>query len=697
MMELPPPRAAQVEYVHEKFGDRRSDPYHWMRERENPQVRQHLELENAYARSQLKSTASLQKEILSELKSRVPPEDSSAPVRIGKFFYQWEYQSGAEHPRFVRRAHLKTGRREVLLDVPKLARGHAYFQVAAVAVSPDTNLLAYAVDLSGRRLFETRIRDLKKKRDLPIRLENTSGSLAWASDSKAFFYVRKDPETLRAFQVYRHRLDEAPSEDPVASGKRERLIFEEKDTSFQVSVSTSITRRVIFLESSATLTSEWRWFAADDPDCRTQLFLAREKGHEYSLEEAHGKFWIQSNWKAPDGRLFTSALQPTEPKDWTEIRPARPATRLERFLVLEKALVVEERKKGLLGLSIIPIQKTGVLGAEKPLKAEHEAYSMSLGANREFDLERVRFVYETPILPAVEYDWVLSARKKILVKKHKVPNFSSSRYQVRRLWFKVRDGTEVPVTVVALKKLRDLSRQPLLVYGYGSYGLSMDPDFSFSVFSLVDRGFVYATAHIRGGQELGRQWYDEGKLLNKKNTFTDFIDVTEALVKDKIGDPNNLYAMGGSAGGMLMGVVANMRPDLYRGIVALVPFVDNLTTMLDESIPLTTFEYDEWGNPNQEKFYRYIKSYSVFDNVEKQNYPAIFVRTGFHDSQVQYWEPMKWVARLRDLNQSSNPILFLTEMDAGHSGKSGRYQALTERALDYAFLLGLWKGKISKK
>ena len=686
MIDVLPPQAAQIEHVHEKFGDRRSDPYHWMRERSNPKVIEHLRKENAYAEAVLKPTQKLQKELFQEMKNRTVPNESSAPVQIGNYFYFWQYLPGKEHAVFRRKRSLKAKESELLLDGNALAKGQSYFDFGHAAVSPDATQIAYTVDLVGRRLYELRVRDLVRKKDLAVTVQNTSGDVLWAADGATLFYVSRDVDTLRADKARRLHV---PTQ-------QDTLVFVEKDPAFQLSLEKSISKRHLFLVSFATLTTEYRVLPADQPLGEWKLLQPREKGHQYSMEEAFGSYYIRTNWNAPNHRLMKTSLDKPLRENWQELIPEQKDASLEGFVVLKPALIYEVREKGLLSLKIQPLNSVGEFHKKaRAIRPEEEAFVMGLGANREFANTHLRYTYESPVRPPTDYDLDLVTGKKIVVKQKQVPGFQPGKYRVRRLWIPARDGVQIPVTLVHLKKLKKLNRQPLFVYGYGSYGISLDPSFSSSMISLYDRGFVSATAHIRGGQELGRAWYDSGKLLKKMNTFYDFIDATEGMLKKKIGDPQRVYAMGGSAGGMLMGVVANQRPDLYRAMVAQVPFVDNLTTMLDESIPLTTFEYEEWGNPNEKKFYDMIKSYSVFDNVKQAAYPSILVRTGFHDSQVQYWEPMKWVARLRERNQGTGPILFLTEMDAGHGGLSGRYQSLKEMSLDLGYLI--WQNSLVDK
>ncbi len=677
--ELKPPQATQKPYAHTKFEDRREDPYFWMRDRENPLVLKHLKAENAYTKTVLADQDHLQKKIFQELKSRIAPDDASSPVRQGKYFYSWKYKAGKEHPILIRKTSLSAKKEEVLLDENVLAKGKKFFQLGAAEVSPDGQKLAYTYDTQGRRLFSLAVKDLSTGKTKDLGLKNISGQVVWANDNATLFYVGKDTQTLRADHVFRRTLNE----------KISRLVTIEKDPEFQIGIGKSISGKYIFLSSEATLTQEYSLIPADRPTESPIMFEPREKGHDYNLEHAHGQFYIRTNWNAPNYRMMVATENNFPRKNWRQILAASEKVLLENFLVIRPALVIEKRELGLLSLVVYKLDSQGQqIDQGQSIPAQDQAYSMSLGANREFETDRFRYQYESPIRPPSAFDFVLADGKPILIKEKKIPNYKSEKYQVLRKFYPARDGTMVPVTLISQKEKPD-KMPALLVYGYGSYGLSMDPDFGSKIWSLVDRGFVFAIAHIRGGQELGRAWYDGGKLLNKKNTFYDFIDVTQRLVEDNQGDPNRVYAMGGSAGGLLMGVVANMSGQSYKGMVAQVPFVDNLTTMLDDTIPLTTGEYNEWGNPNEEKFYRYIKSYSVYDNIERKPYPAMLITTGFHDSQVQYWEPMKWVARLREMKTDQNPLLFHTTLDAGHGGSSGRYEALKDAALTYTFLLWL--------
>lgn len=667
----PAPKAAEKPHALEKHGDKRNDPYFWMKERENPAVINYLNEENAYVGAVLKPVAGLQEELFKELKSRVKEDESSYPFKDGPYYYYLRYEVGQEYPIYARKKG-EQGAEEILLNVNELAKGHDFFAVPFPDVSPDHTKLIYATDTVGRRFFDLHVYDIAKKKVIDT-IPATTGETAWANDNKTFFYVKQHPETLRAQYVYRHHEGQ----------KKDELIFEEKDETFSLDLSRSRTEAFLFIVSHATVSSEWRYLDANKPNGKFEIFAKRERDHEYSVSDGGDAFYVVSNWKAKNFRLMKAPRHASKKETWEEVIPNRDNVLLEGASFFKSHYAVEERTNGLTQLRVID-RKTG---AAEAIRFPDPVYVVEFGANAEFDTPEIRYSYSSLNRPSSVYDYDVRTKASTLRKQKETPNLDPSQYVSERFWAPARDGVQVPVSIVYKKGFVRDGSAPLLQYGYGSYGYSMDPDFRSSIFSLLDRGWVFAIAHIRGGSEMGRKWYEDGKLLHKRNTFNDFVDVTQALVRERYADGKRIYAEGGSAGGLLMGAVLNARPDLYHGVHAAVPFVDVITTMLDDSIPLTTGEYDEWGNPNNAEYYRYMKSYSPYDNVEKKAYPAVLITSGLHDSQVQYWEPTKWAARLRKMNTSDKPILLHTEMEAGHGGASGRFEALRDRAREFAFFL----------
>ena len=668
----------------------RLDDYYWLRDREDPAVRAYLEAENAWLRESLAHTAALEEQLFEEIKGRIRQTDMSVPFREGAFLYHRRYEDGREYPIHCRRAldgDGAPGPEEVILDVNAVAAGHAFCAVGARRVSPDARLLAYAVDTVGRRRYTVRFRDLQTGRDLPDAIPDVTANVTWAAGNDAVFYARQDPETLRPYQILRHRLGDDPRGD--------RIVYQESDAEFSCTVWRSRSRRYVLVGSFQTVTTEISYLDAGDPDARPVAFLPRERGHEYEIDHYRGRFYIRTNGGARNFRLMETDEDCPDRAHWRELLAHREDVLLEGFALFREHLVAAERRAGLTVLRVRPWSGEG----EHEVTFEEPAYAAGLGVNVEPDTATLRFHYSSMVTPESVFDYDMAARTRTLRKREEVlGGYDRARYETLRLEATAADGVKVPISLVrprseAGKNVAAAARPPLLLYGYGSYGISMEASFSSPRLSLLDRGFAYAIAHVRGGEELGRRWYDDGKLLRKKNTFTDFIACAEQLVAAGHAAPERLFAMGGSAGGLLMGAVVNMRPDLFHGVVAQVPFVDVLTTMLDESIPLTTGEYDEWGNPNEARAYEYIRSYSPYDNVQPVTWPHLLVMTGLHDSQVQYWEPAKWVARRRALQPADGRRLLLkTNMEAGHGGASGRYRRYRELALQYAFLLDLAAG-----
>jgi oligopeptidase B len=657
----------------------RVDEFFWLRERDDPEVLAHLEAENAWTRRQLARTEGLQETLFQEIVARIPAEDATVPVALGGWWYRSRYEVGKEYPVHVRARGTPEGPEQVLLDANTRSEGHDFYAagVSPTGVSPDGRILAVAEDTVGRRIYTIRFRDLQTGAWLPDEIPAVTPALAWANDGRTLFYVRQDPETLRFRWVHRHELGTDPAGDPV--------VFEETDETFGVGVRRSKSGERILLESSQTLTSEVRWLDADAPRGEPRVLIPRERGHEYDAEPLGDSWFIRTNRDAENFRLVRTSRDEAGPAAWEEMVPHRPDVLLEGFELFRDYLVLEERENGLTRIRVRPWEGEG----EHEVAFDEPAYVAFLGANLELDTPLLRFGYSSLTTPISQYDYDMRTRARTLRKRDEVVgDFKPERYETLRLRAPARDGAGVPVTLVYRRGLagRD-GRSPLLLFGYGSYGYSVEPWFNPAILSLLDRGFVYAIAHVRGGQELGRAWYEDGKLLRKWNTFHDFIDVGEFLVREDWADPHRLCALGGSAGGLLVGVVVNERPDLWNAAVAAVPFVDVVTTMLDPSIPLTTGEYDEWGNPEEKAFFDYMLSYSPYDNVGSHPYPALLATAGLHDSQVQYWEPAKWVARLRDRATRGGPVLLHVNLDAGHGGKSGRFRRFRETALIYAFLL----------
>ena len=658
-------------------GDTRIDPYYWLKDRENPEVLDYLRAENEYASAQLRDTDPLRETLFQEMKARIKEEDESAPYRRMGYWYFRRYRKGQEYPVYLRRAD-KPGAEEVILfDVNAMAEGHAYYHLGGLGISPDNQMIAFGFDAVSRRIYTLQVKDLRTGEILPDTIENTTGAAVWADDDRTFFYTRKD-ETLRPYRVYRHKLGTHPDTDV--------LVYEEKEPSFSVFIYRTKSRKYIVLGSSSTLSREYRILCADDPNGVFRVFQPREKDLEYDICHFEDRFYILTNkGGATNFKVMKTPEAHTSQEHWVEIIPHRTDTLIEDLDVFKDYLVVEERHCGLTQINIRPWQAEPYY-----IPFDEETYCAELGENYDFDTPLLRYGYTSLTTPNSIFDFDMKTRKHILRKRQTVlGDFDEQGYASRRIWVTARDGKAVPVSLVYKKSTLPSPESPLLLYGYGSYGITVDPSFSSTRLSLLNRGFTYAIAHIRGGQYLGRPWYEAGKLLNKKNTFTDFIDVADSLVDQQYTAPQHLYAMGGSAGGLLMGAVINQAPEHFHGVIAQVPFVDVVTTMLDESIPLTIGEYDEWGNPNDPEYYAYIKSYSPYDNVVQQTYPHLLVTTGLHDPQVQYWEPAKWVARLRELKKGDRLLLLKTDMDTGHGGASGRFEPLKETAMEYAFLLHL--------
>ena len=663
------------------------DEYYWLRDdtRENKEMLAHLAAENAWTDAQLAPIKPLKDKLYAEIIGRIKQDDSSVPYRKGGYWYYTRYETGLEYPIHARRRGTMGAPEEILLNVNEMAKGHDFFDVAELSVSPDGRMLAWAEDAVGRRQFVLRVKDLQTGVTLPDRIENTEGDVEWAADNQTFLYVEKDPVTLLGYKVRKHRLGTEPKQDP--------LVWEQTDESFYTGVGKTKDDQYLLIGTQSTVSSEYWYADASDPKLEFKLFAPRERDHEYQIEHFDGRWIVRTNWQAKNFRIVEVTPGDETRRDrWRDLVPHNPQGFVHGFDIFRHFMAVEERAGGLRTIRIRPWKAPAVVGArglrETFITADQPTYAMSLGTNEEIDTDVVRYVYTSLTTPRTTFDLDTRSGAKTLLKREPVlGDFKPENYTSEYVWITARDGTKVPVSLVYRTGTPHDGTAPLLQYGYGSYGLSQEPAFSIPVLSLLDRGFVYAIAHIRGGQEMGRAWYENGKLLNKMNTFTDFIDVTRGLVAQKYADPKRVFARGGSAGGLLMGAVANLAPTDYRGMVSLVPFVDVVTTMLDESIPLTTNEFDEWGNPKDKKFYDYMLSYSPYDNISGKDYPAIYVGTGLWDSQVQYWEPAKYVARLRARKTDSSMLVFRVNLEAGHGGKSGRLQRYAEIAEQYAFVL----------
>jgi len=671
-----PPRPEKINQELTIHGQTRIDPYYWLNQRDNPKVISYLEAENQYLETVMEDTKGIRDSLFNELVGRIKQEDATVPYLENGWYYYTRFEQGKEYPVYCRKKNLENAPEEILLNVNELAVGHTYCSVSGIWVSPDTRILAFGIDTVSRRKYEIRYKNLEIGQYLQDRIPETTGSVAWANDNKTCFYTRKNPVTLRSERIFRHTISEDPVRDP--------LVYEETDETFSTGVSRCKTGQYIVIENTSTLSSESRILAADKPAEEFKTVNPREQNLEYSIEPAGDQIYIRTNLNAPNFRIVKAPVQAPAKENWTEVVPHRTDVFVEGFEVFLKYLAIEERSNGLTQVRVMNLDD----GSEHFVDFGEETYSAALSTNREFGSTTLRYTYSSLTTPVSTFDYDMETHNRQLLKEQEVlGGFKKENYESKRLFAPSRDGVMIPLSVVYRKGIRLNGKNPLLLYGYGSYGMSMSASFNPDRLSLLDRGFVYVIAHIRGGQEMGRQWYEDGNLLKKKNTFTDFIDAGEFLVSQGYTSPELLCAQGGSAGGLLMGAVLNMKPDLFRAVVAQVPFVDVVTTMLDSSIPLTTAEYDEWGNPNIREYYDYMLSYSPYDQVKAQNYPAILVTTGLHDSQVQYFEPAKWVAKLRELKTDDHLILFKINMEAGHGGASGRFQRYRETALVYAFLM----------
>ena len=675
------PLASKKPQLLEIHGHQRTDHYYWMNDRENEEVITHLNAENDYLKEVMKPTEALQQQLFDEMKGRIKEQDESVPYFKSGFHWYTRYETGMEYPIYCRKKGSLAAEEEVILDVNLLAAGKSYFQVGNLATTPNQELLAFAADEVGRRIYTIHFKVLATGQILEETIPEVTGNFVWAADQKSLFYTKQDPETLRAYQIFIHVLGSPIEED--------QLVYEELDEEFSCMVHKTKSEKFILIHSESTISSEVRFIDADTPTVLPKVLQERIPHLEYAADHYGDHFFIRTNAEAQNFKLVKTAITATTMVNWVDVIPHRPEVLLEDFDLFSKYLVTQERANGLTQIHVLPWEGKG-----HALPFDDETYTAYVSVNPEYDTDLLRYGYNSLVSPSSVYEYNMVTREKTLLKQQEVVGgHDPSDYHSERIWAMAEDGVQVPISLVYKKSTftKD-GKNPLLLYSYGSYGYSMDAYFSSNRLSLLQRGFVFAIAHIRGGEDLGRAWYEEGKLLKKKNTFTDFIACAQHLIAGGYSSPEHLYAMGGSAGGLLMGAVINMRPDLFHGVIANVPFVDVVTTMLDESIPLTTGEFQEWGNPKQQDYYDYMLSYSPYDNVAAKAYPHLLVTSGLHDSQVQYWEPTKWVAKLRELKTDANLLLLFTNMEAGHGGASGRFNPLKELALEYAFLLMLEGG-----
>lgn len=685
----PAPVAEKIPHEFKENGGSRTDNYYWMKlsdeqknaekkDEQTTKVLNYLTAENDYLKVELKHTEALQEKIYNEIVGRIKQTDESVPYKKNGYWYYTKYEEGQEYPIYCRKKGDLTAKEEILLNVNEMAKGHDYYSIIGLEVSEDNKLLAYAEDSVSRRRYTIYVKNIETGKIADTPIPNTEGNVTWANDNKTFFYTKKDSLTLRSRWIVRHQLNVDP--------KKDVNVFEESDDTFYTGIYKTKSNKFLVIWSGSTLTNDYQVLDANKPLGKFQNFTPRERGLEYSIDHYRDKFYVVTNLDAKNFRLMETPDTKTEKANWKEKIAHRQDTLLQGIELFKNYMVLSERAKANTLMRIID-QTTG---AKHYLDFGEPAYTVYPSTNEEFDTDLLRYGYQSLKTPSSTYDYNMKTRERTLKKQTEVVGgYNPDDYVTERVWATADDGTEIPMSIVYKKGIEKNGNNPTLIYGYGSYGSSTDPTFSSSRLSLLERGFVYAIAHIRGGQEMGRDWYDDGKMFKKKNTFTDFIDCSEYLIAEKYTNPDKLFAMGGSAGGLLMGAIVNMKPELYKGVVAKVPFVDVITTMLDEDIPLTTGEFDEWGNPKDPESYMYMLEYSPYDQVKAQNYPNMLVTTGLHDSQVQYWEPAKWVAKLREMKTDNNKLLLRTNMETGHGGTTGRFKVYKEIAQEYAFMVDL--------
>ncbi len=675
---MKPPVAKLVPQKLEKHGHVRTDNYFWMKDRDNPEVIAYLKAENAYTEAAMARDKDVEEKVFAEFKARIKQTDISVPYRRDGYYYYTRTEEGKDYPIFCRKKGSLEAPEQIMVDANKVAEGHKFCSVHRPVISSGNDIAAYPVDTVGRRFYTIHFKNLSTGDTLKDNIPNVTENVAWANDNKTLFYVKQHPTTLRAYQVYRHALGTPASADV--------LVFEEKDETYSLHIFKTKSKKYIMIGSHQTLASEYHYLDASTPAGKFKVVEPRRRDHEYSVDHFEEHFYIRTNYQARNFRLMQAPVASPGMANWKELIGHRDDVLLGDFEIFRNDLVVEERSNALIQLRVRPWSGK----SEHYIDFGEPAYAVYAAENPEFDTTLFRFRYSSLTTPLSVFDYNMDTKEKKLLKREEVlGGFDASNYITERQWAAASDGQRVPISLVYRKGFKKDAKSPLLLYGYGSYGISMDAEFNPFVISLLDRGFVYAIAHIRGGQEMGRRWYEDGRQLTKMNTFTDFITAAEHLAKEKYAAPDLIFAKGGSAGGLLMGAVVNLKPHLFKGVIANVPFVDVITTMLDDSIPLTTSEYDEWGNPNDKKYYDYILSYSPYDQVKAQAYPNLLVTSGLHDSQVQYWEPTKWVAKLRTMKTDKNLLLLKTKMEAGHGGASARYERWRDIAIEYAFLLDL--------
>ena len=683
--------AKKIPHVNIYHNDTVIDNYHWMRlsdeqkKSENKDIQtknviDYLKSENDYLKNVMTDTESFQNNLFDEFVSRIEQNDESVPYNLNGYTYYTRFNEGEDYSLHYRKKNKSNAKEELILNLPEMAKGLSYFSLGSKSISENNQYLAYSTDIVSRREYTIHFKDLITGEILEDKIENTTGRIIWANDNKTIFYTKKDNITLRSNQIYRHTLGTNSSEDV--------LVFEEKDETFSCFIYKTKSRKFLIIGSYQTLSSEYQFLDANNPSGEWKIIQPREKNLEYSVSHFDDKFYIRTNWNAKNFRLMQTPIHSTSKINWTEVIPHREDVLLRSIDIFKNYLVVNERSEGL--------KKTRVINwndnSEYYISFNDPSYSLYSITNLEFDTDLFRFVYSSFTTPRSVYDFNMLTKERVLLKQKKVlgGKYNADNYVSERIFAISRDGkTEIPISLVYKRGIQKSGKNPLLLNAYGSYGSTSDPYFSSVRLSLLDRGFIFAIAHVRGGQEMGRDWYEDGKLLKKKNTFFDFIDCAKHLIDSKFTSNKHIYASGGSAGGLLMGAVINMEPELFNGVIAEVPFVDVINTMWDESIPLTTGEFDEWGNPKIKEYYNYMKSYSPYDNISNNNYPNLLITTGYWDSQVQYWEPAKWIAKIRDLRANNNLLLLNCNMDVGHGGSSGRFESLKEIALEYAFLFKL--------
>jgi len=674
------PIAEKIEKKLTIHNDERIDNYYWLNDKENPKVIDYLNAENNYYTAKTAHTKKFQEDLFEEMKSRIKEDDESVPYKKNNYFYTTRFEAGKQYPIYARKKESLDAVEEIMFEVNLLAEGYNFYKLSGLSISPNNKYVAFGVDTIGRRQFTLQFKDLETGEILSDKIENTTGSAAWSTDNKTVFYTQKNPTTLRSEKIFRHILGTDPAIDVE--------VFYEKEEAFSTYIYRTKSDKYLIIGSHSTVATEYRILEADNPTGEFRVFQARERDLEYNIAHYNNSFYVLTNKdNATNFKLMKTSILETSKEKWVDVIPHRKDVLLEDISIFKDFLVLEERSNGLNKIRIIRWDNS----EDYYLPFEEETYSAGVYYNPEFDTNVIRYGYNSMTTPSSVIDFNVDDKTKDVKKEQQVlgGKFDKTNYKSERLWATAKDGTKIAVSLVYKKSTKICKNTPLLLYGYGSYGHTIDAGFSSTRLSLLDRGFIFAIAHVRGSEYLGRNWYENGKLLNKLNTFYDFIDCAKFLIDRQYTSPKHLYASGGSAGGLLMGAIININPELFNGVVASVPFVDVVTTMLDDSIPLTTGEYDEWGNPNKKEFYEYMKLYSPYDNVKKQNYPNMLVTTGLHDSQVQYFEPAKWVAKLRDFKTDNNILVLHTDMEAGHGGASGRFDALKEIARDYSFIIDL--------